>query len=166
MSRYGYTKVATGTFDVAIGNPNKNADAMISLMEQATKEKIELLVFPELSITGYTCGDLFLHQKLSDAAMRALERIKEASKSSETLVVVGMPLRVDARLFNCAVYVGKGKILAAVPKMYLPNYNEFYEKRWFSQASNAISKYVTICNDEVPFGTNIIVAQLRVPEYT
>ena len=157
MSKFGYIKVATGTYNVAVGNVKKNTESMIQLMEQAQKEQVELLLFPELSLTGYTCQDLFLQRRLTDQAMQGLEKVCQNSIGKNMLIVVGVPLRVEGMLFNCAAFCYNGRVEAVVPKTYIPTYHEFYEKRWFSQASNCLVDQVELFGSQVPFGTNIIV---------
>jgi len=98
------------------------------------KSRHTILVFPELSITGYTCGDLFHQETLLDDAKVQLGRILEETKNSSCISLIGMPLGIDNQLFNCAVAIQKGRILGVVPKTYVPNYSEFYEQRWFSSA--------------------------------
>lgn len=131
---YGYYKVAAVTFPVAIGNTEENAENIIRYIEKALQEKVQLLVFPELSVTGYTCGDMFLRGELQRQAEKSLDKIRQATEKNNLLVCVGMPVNVQGRLFNCAVYLQNGEIKGAVPKTYVPNYGEFYEKRWFVSA--------------------------------
>lgn len=157
MSTFGYVKVATGTFRVSVGTVSKNVKAMCTLMDEAEEKQVELLVFPELSLTGYTCADLFLQRKLTNDALDGLRSICEHSKGKHMLTVVGIPLRVQGMLFNCAAFVHDGKVNAVVPKTYVPTYNEFYEKRWFSQSSNRRNNQIRLFGEEVPFGTNYII---------
>ena len=130
----GFLLAATATPEIKIADPAYNADKIIKYMAQAKEMGVSLLVFPELSVTGYTCGDLFAARTLADAAMEALARIRAASKGFGALVFVGAPLRHHGKLYNCAVAVCGGELLGVVPKKHLPNYGEFYEKRNFTAA--------------------------------
>jgi NAD+ synthase (glutamine-hydrolysing) len=126
------------------------------MIKKASKEGVSIVTTPELSLCGYTCGDLFLQDKLIDEVYFALNDIVEETKKIDIISIVGMPIRVDNQMFNCGVVISKGKILGAIPKTYVPNYSEFYEKRWFQSSSNLISSEVNILNNIVPIGTNII----------
>ena len=154
---FGYYKVAAVTFQVALGNVHENARNIIRYIRKALAEKVQLLVFPELSITGYTCGDMFLRKELCREAEKALDTVREATTGSEILVCVGMPVDDHGKLFNCAVYLQSGEIKGVIPKTYLPNYGEFYEKRWFVSASLRTSDTVRILDREVPFSENLLL---------
>lgn len=154
---FGYYKVAAVTFQVALGNVQENAKTIIRYIRKAQEEKVQLLVFPELSVTGYTCGDMFLRKELCIQAEKALDSIREATVGSLILVCVGMPVDVHGKLFNCAVYLQNGEPVGVVPKTYLPNYGEFYEKRWFVSATLRNSDTVTLLDREVPFSENLLL---------
>ena len=154
---YGFYKVAAASFKVAVGDTYKNADSIIEYISRAIKEEVELIVFPELSITGYTCADMFSNTGLIRNAERALSKIVDYTADKDILVCVGMPISDKGRLFNCAVYVQKGVIVGAVPKTYIPNYGEFYEKRWFSSALSRLSDEIVLCGQEVPFDENLLL---------
>ena len=112
-----------------------------------------LVVFPELGLSAYSNDDLFQQDALLDASLAALGTLVEASREIAITFAVGVPLRVDDRLFNCAVLLRRGQLLGAVPKTYLPNYREFYEKRQFAPASQALSTAIRLLGQTVPFGT-------------
>ena len=156
--KMGYIRVGAAVPKVQIGNPQANIDEIINLIEQAADAKIKVLGFPELCVTGYTCADLFHQRLLLDQALTGLNRLLEAirEKDLDILVVVGMPVEADNQLFNCAVVIKQGKILGVVPKVFIPNYNEFYEKRWFSPAAGRVSETIKLCAQEVPFGDNLL----------
>ena len=154
---YGYYKVAAASFPVVLGDSYANADTIIKLIKRASEEDVALIVFPEMSITGYTCADMFLHKELYKNAEAALDIIKKFTAGKEILVCVGMPVEEHGRLFNCAVYVQNAKIIGVVPKTYIPNYGEFYEKRWFVSASCRTSDTITLLNEDVPFSENLIL---------
>lgn len=130
-----FFRVAAAVPKVTVADPAANADSIIDLIRQLDAKGTDLAVFPELCVTAYTCGDLFHSSLLLDAADAALKRIAEATAGLHTVAVVGAPIRHNNALYNCGVAVGNGRILMIVPKTYLPNYNEFYEKRlWTSGA--------------------------------
>lgn len=153
---YGYRKVACATFDIKIGDIDANKDSIISVYNEAEEKGVDLLVFPELCITGYTCADMFLRKELTDRAVAALAEVAKNTAGKTCKTVVGLPLRSEGKLFNCAAIISDGDIVAVIPKTFLPNYNEFYEKRWFSSSVDASSEYVFINGEEIPFGNNII----------
>ena len=132
---YGFFRVATAIPTVRVANVEYNLRQHIQLIHQAHAEGVQLLTFPELSITGYTCADLFHHQPLLEAARTALMHLAEATRGIDMAIVVGAPLVWGNRLYNCAVLLGDGNIVGIVPKTYLPNYNEFYEARWFASGA-------------------------------
>ncbi len=154
--KFGFTKVAAAVPVVRLADPRANADAIIRLIGQARQRGAEVIVFPELSITGYTCGDLFSMRTLLCEALGALDRIVERTKECDAVCVVGMPLAVGDSLYNVAVVFSRGVVYGVVPKTYLPSYGEFYETRWFESASRAQVKSVTLCGQQVPFGTDTV----------
>ncbi len=136
--RDGFVKVAAGTPKIRVADCGYNAGQIIKLMKEAAARGVKVLALPELCITGYTCGDLFLQPALLDGAGRALERILEETGSLDMLAALGMPVRANGKLYNCAVAIQKGEVLAVVPKTHLPNYGEFYELRWFAPGGGAL----------------------------
>ena len=161
MLKNGYVKVAAVVPNVKIADPIENTNEIIrKITECNEKENPNIFVTPELSLTGYTCGDLFNQFQLYKELDAAIKNIVEFSCKpflESKLIVVGAPIRCDNQLFNCALYIQNGSILAVVPKVYIPNYNEFYEKRWFSSAINRKSDFVLINNQKVPFSENILL---------
>lgn len=158
---HSFVKVATACFELQPGNIKHNEEHIISLIKKGVEQNAELIVFPELCITGYTCNDMLLRKDLSDMALESIKTIAKGlldiTGNVDPLVVVGFPYRDNFNLYNCAAYLYKGKILAIVPKTYLPNYNEFYEKRWFSSALDNKKDYTIIDDEKVPFTTDLIV---------
>ena len=130
--RDGFICVAAGTPKIRVADCRHNAEQIFTMIREAAGQGVKLLVLPELCLTGYTCGDLFLQETLLEGAMEGLRTILKATRHLEILAVFGMPLRRGGKLYNCAVAIQKGEILAAVPKTCLPNYGEFYEARWFT----------------------------------
>ena len=124
--RDGFVKVAAGTPKIRVADCEYNAEQIIALMREAAAQGVKVLALPELCVTGYTCGDLFLQPSLLDGAERALGRILEETRELDLLTALGMPIRCKNKLYNCAVLIQKGAILGAVPKTHIPNYGEFY----------------------------------------
>lgn len=134
--KYGFVKVAAAIPLVKVADCPYNAEQVESLIAKAEGNGVQILVFPELNLTGYSCGDLFGQALLLEQAEMALMRVLNNTRQLDIISILGMPLRVDSMLLNCAVVIQKGKILGAVPKTYLPNYKEFYEHRWFAPATS------------------------------
>lgn len=157
MKNFEYVRVAVAVPAIKVADTTFNAGEIASMAKTAFEsKKARVILFPELCITGYTCGDLFNQKALITGAENALEIILNKTKSLNILVAVGMPVKADNQLFNCAVLLKGGKILGAVPKTFIPNYNEFYEKRWFASSVSRISDKVTLCGQEVDFNENLL----------
>lgn len=154
---YGFYKVAAVTFPIVLGDVFENAKRICDYIKKAEKEHVQLLVFPELSLTGYTCGDMFLRKELSEQTEYALRDIKTATNGNNILVCVGMPIEDHGKLFNCAVYIQSGHIKGIVPKTYIPNYGEFYEKRWFVSSTCRTSDFLFLLGDKVPFSEKLLL---------
>ena len=155
---FEYIRVAVAVPKLKVANPYYNVCEIKELVKKTYEEKnASVILLPELSLTGYTCGDLFNQNTLIKAAQLALENLVNATKDLNILTVLGMPIRADNQLFNCAVAIKSGRVLAAIPKTYLPNYNEFYEKRWFASSTNRKSDIVRLCEQDVPFNENILL---------
>lgn len=134
MQEKGFLRVAAAVPMVKVADINSNIDSIYNLLLCLDKEGVELAVFPEMSLTAYTCGDLFHNETLLDACEDGLYRLLESSKELNLTFAVGLPVRNGNTLYNCAAICCRGQLLALVPKTYIPNYNEFYEKRWWSPA--------------------------------
>ncbi len=163
--RDGFIKAAAATPEIRVADCAHNARQIIALMKQAAEGGVKVLCFPELCVTGYTCGDLFLQPALLDAAEAALSVILEETKELDLLTAVGMPVRYKNKLYNCAVMIQKGEILGAVPKTHIPNYGEFYEARWF-QPGEAADRLFSLCSQETFFGTDALFPCETVPNLT
>lgn len=163
--KYSYVKTRAASPALKVGDVKYNAEMIAGEVEKAEKAGVELLVFPELCLSGYTCGDLFLQKQLLRGAEQALKELAALSVGKEVLFFVGLPFAVGANVYNCAAAVQNGRILALVPKTYLPNYNEFYEARYFT-AGQGETQLVTICGQSAPFGTNIIVRNSENPAFS
>lgn len=156
MKEYGYIKVGAFVNKLHLGNPKENAKEIIKGITEGIKKEVAILLTPELSLTGYTCGDMFLQDKLLKESLNALEKIKEATKDKDIIVLVGIPLKIDNELYNCATVLENGKILGVIPKTFIPNYNEFYEARWFSSSKNLKRNKINLLGEEVPVSTNLL----------
>ena len=156
MKEYGYIKVGAFVNRLHLGNPKENAKEIIKGLTEGIKKEVAILLTPELSLTGYTCGDMFLQDKLLKESLNALEEIKETTKDKDIIVLVGIPLEIDNELYNCATVLENGKILGVIPKTFIPNYNEFYEARWFSSSKNLKRNKINLLGEEVPVSTNLL----------
>ena len=164
----GFIKAAAGTVDVVVADVEYNTQAVLARMREADAAGVNVLVLPELCLTGYTCGDLFFSDCLLGAVEPALRAIVEASKTLYPVVAVGLPLRFGGKLYNCAAVVHAGRILGVVPKTHIPNYGEFYELRQFASASVLGGKTyeLILCGQTVPFGAKLLFACAGMPDYT
>lgn len=150
-------RAAAATPVVAIGNPAENRKRIERLI--AENHESDLIVFPELCMTGYTCADLFHAEYLIDSAMEETARLAQNLVTSigyHGIVIVGLPVRMDNMLFNCAAVLDHGKIAGIVPKTYIPNYNEFYEGRWFASGAKAMHSTICVGEEVIPFGTDLL----------
>lgn len=133
---YGFIKVATAIPSVKVGDCQHNLQETEQMIARAEGQGVEIIVFPELSMTGYTCQDLFRQQLLLDAAEQSVLMLLDFTRQLDIITIVGVPVQVGTILLNCAAVIQKGELLAIIPKTYLPNYSEFYEKRWFASAQD------------------------------
>lgn len=157
----GYVKVGAYTPTVKVGDVDFNVSEIKKGIDIANKKGVKVLAFPELSISGYTAGDLFYSKTLLDACMRGLKEIANYVAQSDIIVFIGLPFMYNSNIYNACACVHKGEILGIVPKSYLPNYNEFYEKRYFLSA-NEQTLMVDIDGKEVPFGTNVLFCDKKI----
>lgn len=156
MYRHGFARVAVAVPRVRVADPAFNVEETLTLARQAALDGAVLTVFPELGLSAYTADDLFQQDALDDAVTQALTRLLAASVDIATVLVVGAPVRAQGQLFNCAIAVCGGRVLGAVPKSYLPNYREFYEKRQFAAARESLADHITIAGQQVPFGPDLL----------
>ena len=164
MKDFEYMRVAAGVPVIRVADPMFNVKEIVSMSKTACEEKgVSAIVFPELCITGYTCGDLFNQSTLINGAEKALGTLIRQTGHMNILIAVGMPVKADNQLFNCAVLLLKGRILGVVPKTFVPNYNEFYEKRWFASSISRISDKVNLCGQSAPFSENLLFRDLLSP---
>jgi NAD+ synthase (glutamine-hydrolysing) len=160
---HDFARVAVGVPRCRIGDPAANAAETIALAEQAAEKGAVLIAFPELGLSAYTCDDLFHQRALLDASVQALGAIVAASEKLPLAMIVGLPLRVEHLLFNCAAVVAGGRILGVVPKSYLPNYGEFYEARQFNPADSASVDEIELLGQKVPFGPDQLFQAANMP---
>ena len=161
----GFIKVAAATPKVKVADPEYNTKEIIKIIRQAGDEEASLLVFSELAVSGYTCGDLFLQDPLLEESLKELMEIKKETKGMDMVVTVGCPLVVEHKLYNCGVFLFDGRILGVVPKIHLPNYGEFYEARHFAKGKREV-KDILLDGEHVPFGANILLECTNIPELT
>lgn len=154
--KYGFVKVAAAVPELKVAACSYNTEKIAGMIMDAENAGAEIVVFPELSITAYTCGDLLQQDKLLRAAVDGLGRLAAATKGLKITAIAGLPLMVDNQLFNCAAVLQNGEILGIVPKTYIPGYSEFYEERWFAPGRNAHSDSVELFGKKVPFGTDLL----------
>jgi NAD+ synthase (glutamine-hydrolysing) len=159
----GFLRIAAAVPELRVADVDFNVGNIIEAMKGARDEGVQVLTFSEMAITGYTIGDLVQHQALLAKAKEGLRRILEASSGNPMVVIIGMPLDVEQRLFNCAVVLNSGHLLGVIPKTLLPSYKEFYEDRWFTSSMDAHCDNVELLGERVPFGTDILFRLRGIP---
>lgn len=155
-NHYGFLRIACVSPETRVADVAFNTAQHLRALLDAHRQGAAVVLFPELGLTGYTCGDLFAQTTLQRSALSALTEIAQATKKTSIHAVVGLPLLVDDRLFNCAALVGRGKVIGIVPKTFLPTTGEFYEERWFTGANNLQSESVILDGQEVPISTDLL----------
>ena len=160
----GFLKAAAFSPALRVADCTYNAQQVLAQLQAAAQRGVKLAVFPEFCLTGYTCGDLFLQRTLQQGALDALEWLLAQTRALDTVVLVGLPLLVHGKLYNCAAVLCRGQLLGIVPKTYLPNYGEFYEKRQFTPGSTEVQT-VTVCGQQVPFGTSLLFRCRQMPSF-
>ena len=152
--KYGYVRVAASVPELKVANVEFNVKEIINEIKKLSKEGVQVVSFPELSITGYTCGDLFKQEFLINKALEGLNTIVKETSKLDIVSIVGMPVRVNNKLFDCAVVLSKGQILGVVPKTYLDNSKE--EGRWFNTGDLINTKVINLLGDDVVVGNDLI----------
>jgi len=154
---HGFLRVAAASPPVRVADPDTNAGVTLEFVSRALGEGAQVVVFPELGLTGYTCGDLFFGlSTLVAGAERALETVRRGTEGEDAVIVVGLPVEVHGRLFNAAAVLQRGRLLGVVPKTYLPGYQEYYEERWFSSARENRDSEVRLGGERAPFGADLL----------
>ena len=164
--RDGFIKAAAGTPNIRVADCEYNAGQIIALMKDAAKQGVKVLALPELCITGYTCGDLFLQDTLLRGAEDALARILDETRDLDMLTALGLPVRHENKLYNCASVIQKGKILGLIPKIHIPNYGEFYESRWFASGEGVSECFYPLCGQETILDADTVFVCGGVPGLT
>ena len=153
---YGFFKIASIAPKLTLANPMHNAKEIVALIKQANKEEATIALFPELSLIGYSVGDLFFQSHLYDEQLKALDLILQESKKLDLIIALGIALKHANKLYNCAIVLQRGKILGIVPKSYIPNKQEFYELRHFVSGKEIQNETLSLLNQEVPFGIDLL----------
>lgn len=152
----GLLRIGAAVPSLRVADVDFNIDAIIASVKTAATEGVQVLVFPEMSVTGYTIGDLVLQQALLSKAEAGIGRLMEETAAYSMVIVVGIPLRIEQKIFNCAAVINSGNILGVIPKSYLPAYKEYYENRWFSPGRDAAISTVDLCGQAACFGSDIL----------
>ena len=164
--KHGYIKVAAATPKIVVADPKENAKRILAKIKEAETEDAKLIVFPELCISGYTCGDLFWQESVLEESKKQLLRLVKETEQMDAMIWLGLPLMVQGKLYNVAAAICKGKLLGLVPKRHIPNYNEFYEARYFTPGMQIPEKVTLADGVDVWMGTNLIFTCTELPELT
>ena len=165
LYRHGFARIAVATPAVRVGDPAFNLEGTVTLMREAAKRKAILAVFPELGLSAYSCEDLFHQQALIRGAESALAQLLARTKGLPLAALVGLPVLIDAQLYNCAALVCRGRLLGVMPKTHLPNYREFYELRQFTPGETCLKREVTLAGQTAPFGTDLLFRLAEEPRF-
>ncbi|MBI9107073.1 MAG: NAD(+) synthase [Spirochaetales bacterium] len=155
-NEFGYTRIGCVSPELRLGDVRGNTNIIIREAFTAYNEGCDIIIFPEMSFTGYTCGDLFQQSSLYRTALDQLARCAGETSGLPAIITVGLPVFLDGRMYNVAAVLYKGSILGLVPKTYIPNHNEFYEARWFTSGIDTLSDSISISGIEIPFGTDLL----------
>lgn len=166
MKENGFARVGALVNKLSLGNVIENAKEISRQIKKAYEAGVEIIVTPELSLTGYTCGDMFLQDKLVKDSIIGLEYVLSETKSLNIISIIGMPISTNNALFNCGVVINRGKLLGIIPKTYIPNYKEFYECRWFSSSLNLDINEIELLGQKVPIGCDLLFQDRKNPNIT
>ncbi|HOV91981.1 MAG TPA: NAD(+) synthase [Candidatus Kapabacteria bacterium] len=164
LNEYGFVRVAVLSPELRIANIDYNLKEIERLIRLASEKNAQIILFPELSITGYSCEDLFFQNKLINDTLIALKDLCNLSKNIKASIIVGAPIFNAGKLYNAAIFINNGEIKGIIPKSFLPNYNEFYEKRWFFSAFDSQYDFVEIERKQIPFGNDLIFSSNQFPD--
>ncbi|HEY0316139.1 MAG TPA: nitrilase-related carbon-nitrogen hydrolase, partial [Sphingomonas sp.] len=162
---HGFVRVAAATPIATAGDPAANAEAALALAREADAAGVDLVVYPELNISSYAVDDLHLQDGFIRATEAAVAAVVAGSAGLKPVLVVGAPLARNGRLYNCAWVIARGRLIGIVPKSFLPNYREYYEKRWFASGAGLTGLMVEVGGETVPFGTDLIFAASDLPDF-
>ena len=160
---YGFVKIGAAIPKLHVADCIFNQQEILSLIHQAQEKNIKVLSFPELALTGYTCGDLFFQLPLLQAAEQSLAQIAKATQDLDMILAIGTPVYTDNQTFNCIAVLHRGTILGLVPKTFIPNYSEFYEERWFASAADLVSEEIAYAGQIVPIGSDLLFRANGIP---
>lgn len=166
MKENGFVRVGALVNKLSLGDVIENAQEISRQIKKAYEAGVEIIVTPELSLTGYTCGDMFLQDKLVKDSIIGLEYVLSETKSLNIISIIGMPISTNNALFNCGVVINRGKLLGIIPKTYIPNYKEFYECRWFSSSLNLNINEIELLGQKVPIGCDLLFQDRKNPNIT
>ena len=161
----GMLRVAAATPLGSVGDVDANADRILDLWRRADAEGADLVVFPELSLSSYAIDDLHLQDAMLDTVENAVARLIEAGRDLAPVICIGAPLRRSGRLYNCALAIARGRLLGVTPKSYLPNYREYYEKRWFAPGVGLTGLEISVGGHIAPFGVDLIFAAMDLDDF-
>jgi NAD+ synthase (glutamine-hydrolysing) len=162
---HGFARVAAFTTSCRLGDPAANAEAIVAMLSGLHEKSVALAVFPELALSGYAIDDLLFQGAVQDGVVRAVDRLVAASEALMPLLLVGAPLRHSGRLYNCALAIHRGRLLGVVPKMHLPNYREFYERRHFASGDMAQGQEIAIGPHRAPFGPDLLFSAEDIDDF-
>lgn len=165
LRQHGMVRVATSTPKVRTADIDYNVEGIVAEARRAHDAGVDLVVYPELCVSSYAIDDLHLQHALLDAVEKGVSEVVTASAELAPVLLIGAPLRHNGRIYNCALVVAKGALLGVIPKSFLPNYREYYEKRWFAHGREIVGKTITVEGSEVPFGTDLIFAAENLPNF-
>ena len=165
MHTHGFVRVATGTPKVRTADVAHNAEGILETARAAHDRHVDLLLYPELALSSYAVDDLHLQVALLDAVEAEIARIVEVSRELDPVLVFGAPLRRNGRIYNCAVVVARGEVLGVVPKSFLPNYREYYEKRWFAPATARAEDVIRLNGETVDFAPGLVFEAVNRPGF-
>lgn len=166
MKENGFVRVGALVNKLSLGDVIENAQEISRQIKKAYEAGVEIIVTPELSLTGYTCGNMFLQDKLVKDSIIGLEYVLSETKSLNIISIIGMPISTNNALFNCGVVINRGKLLGIIPKTYIPNYKEFYECRWFSSSLNLNINEIELLGQKVPIGCDLLFQDRKNPNIT
>lgn len=156
MNEYGYVRCAAASLKMEVANPRWNEQEMEHIIAEAVSNGVAILVLPECAMTGYTCADLFFQKTLLEETEHQIAKLKKFLEGKEIIVAVGAPIQIENKLYNMGIVLQNGHILGIVPKTYLPNYNEFYEQRWFASSADLKESEIEFLGEKVPVGKDLL----------